>query len=306
MKSPELGELSIHTIRCIRKLVQKLITQLHEKNDLNMLTCPDQVPEGKDGTWSVLEVCWAGLTTSAHCVQQSDCSAVLGEALALLRVSLAMHAAFFPEASIEELSHLSLLLADIVNSKPPAFAYLQRPVALRNCDILKGVIQNAILSPGIWCLNADLVQDFLLILKDLPEDNRFCKIVGGVTKMCQALTSSQQLLKFSDNRMNEQKMKDALVSLDFLPRPYVVRAGVETLCRAQGWQTTGALLTLLAHSNEDIQAAAYHHCHQVVLATVGVGQARDPVTYSPNHVAFLCDDKVIQEITCFGLENDNP
>lgn len=97
-----------------------------------------------------------------------------------------------------------------------------------------------------------------------------------------------------------------MLSLDFVPDPMVAKFVVESAARAQSWDTTPVVLTLLAHSNPQIQAEVYQQFHQVVIASIGAGQARDPISYIPENISFLAQVKVIQEIICFGLDNDNP
>lgn len=70
----------------------------------------------------------------------------------------------------------------------------QRRSVLKQSDILKKIVQDAVVNAGVWCLNPELAQEFIIILKDIPQDEEFWKIVGGVTDLCQALTSANFLI----------------------------------------------------------------------------------------------------------------
>lgn len=76
-------------------------------------------------SWSILEFVWAAITVSATCIRNSEQFSILNEAMCLLKTCLAMHRCFFPSSCPAEVSRLSLLLADILNSKPPAFVFIQ-------------------------------------------------------------------------------------------------------------------------------------------------------------------------------------
>jgi hypothetical protein len=76
-------------------------------------------------SWSILEFIWAAITVSGTCIRNSEQFSILNEAVCLLKTSLVMHRCFFPSSCAAEVSRLALLLADILDSKPPAFVFIQ-------------------------------------------------------------------------------------------------------------------------------------------------------------------------------------
>ncbi|XP_059479070.1 uncharacterized protein LOC132198833 [Neocloeon triangulifer] len=311
-------DIVVSALECLRRLVESLTAQIYKYQDPKYVVISDKVLDvcTSKHSWSLLEFLWAIITVSSTCIRNSEQFSILNEATCLLKSCLALHHEFFPSSCSTEINRLSLLLADALNSKPPAFAYIQvlqmiksfiehRSGALNKSHVLAEVIQSSVIHAGIWLFNPKLSQFFIGELENSRHDKAFSELLSCLAEMAQAISSAFKLMSAKGEIISEMHIEQAVLSLDFIPDPKVAAAAVEGIARAKTLNMTNALLSLLAHPVEDIQLATYQKIKKIVEGSIGSDQAINPTIYSAENILFLCDVKVVQEIASFGLEHSN-
>ncbi|XP_065334348.1 uncharacterized protein LOC135935730 [Cloeon dipterum] len=311
-------DVVVSALECLRRLAESLTVQIFKYQDPKYVIISEKVLDVSTSkhSWTILEFIWAAITVSGTCIRNTEQFSILNEALCLLKTGLAMHFEFFPSSCAAEIGRMSVLLADILNSKPPAFAFIkilqlikkyaeEKSDTLKRSQVLTEVVQSSIIHAGIWLFNPKLSQFFVSHLSNSRNDKRFSELLSCVTEMAQSISSAYKLLSLKKDSISEDHLEQAVLSLDFIPDPKVGAAAVEGIARGKTKSMSNTILTLLAHPVEEIQLAVYQKVLKIVEGSIGSDQAINPTLYCPENIIFLCDTNVLQEIISFGLEHSN-
>ncbi|CAG9829728.1 unnamed protein product [Diabrotica balteata] len=148
------------------------------------------------------------------------------------------------------------------------------------------------------------------------DDKEHLRKYEDVKKVCQGMTATVKFLKEYKNLSYAENIRlasDALASIEFHKDLDFVKVFVDVCSEGFSQIADDSLtislvediiLSLLNHAMVDIRLETYRLCHKTVVTYIGP-KLNDTTGIIGSQVIFLLNSKILVEITCFGLNNDN-